>query len=95
MGPGLFGNRDGARPRSLQRGMLRSCEAPVAQGIERSPPERKVVGSIPTGRTPALPSAHMAIQRMGLVGTMVGDRAAAFGEVVRSEGILEPAEKIG
>jgi hypothetical protein len=24
--------------------------APVAQGIERAPPERKVVGSIPTGR---------------------------------------------
>jgi hypothetical protein len=26
--------------------------APVAQGIERPPPERKVVGSIPTGRIP-------------------------------------------
>ena len=25
--------------------------APVAQGIERAPPERKAVGSIPTGRT--------------------------------------------
>jgi hypothetical protein len=28
------------------------CSAPVAQGIERAPPEREVVGSIPTRRMP-------------------------------------------
>src|SRR4029079_5591304 len=30
--------------------------APVAQGIERSPPERKVVGSNPTGRAVKSPA---------------------------------------
>ena len=29
---------------------VRRCPAPVAQGIERSPPERKVAGSNPAGR---------------------------------------------
>jgi hypothetical protein len=31
-------------------GCYRDGFAPVAQGIERAPPEREVVGSIPTGR---------------------------------------------
>jgi catechol 2,3-dioxygenase-like lactoylglutathione lyase family enzyme len=53
--------------------------APVAQGIERAPPERKVVGSIPTGRNPAPPAGigHMTIQRMEHVGIVVDDLAAA------------------
>src|SRR5579884_3728319 len=32
-----------------------SFPAPVAQGIERAPPEREVAGSIPAGRIPGAP----------------------------------------
>ena len=56
--PGLAGvaHEKGERHRRLATParvrVLPWCEfAPVAQGIERAPPERKAVGSIPTGRT--------------------------------------------
>ena len=42
------GRRSG---QSTSTGYTTQPPAPVAQGIERSPPERKVAGSIPAGRT--------------------------------------------
>src|SRR5262245_32484558 len=44
-------SRAGAAARRSRMATVQA-RAPVAQGIERSPPERKVAGSIPAGRTP-------------------------------------------
>ncbi len=58
---GLAGDREGSARRSVARrwvsltpGTL-SPSAPVAQGIERAPPEREVAGSIPARRTSFAP----------------------------------------
>ena len=37
-----------------------ASRAPVAQGIERAPPEREVAGSIPAGRIPAARLSDLA-----------------------------------
>jgi enamine deaminase RidA (YjgF/YER057c/UK114 family) len=38
--------------------------APVAQGIERAPPERKVAGSIPARRIPPTPGTPLLVERI-------------------------------
>jgi predicted ABC-type sugar transport system permease subunit len=42
--------------------------APVAQGIERAPPEREVAGSIPAGRTPSHASPAAVIGGLSILG---------------------------
>ena len=45
---------------------LGALHAPVAQGIERAPPEREVAGSIPAGRITTRAAKHLAASPSGL-----------------------------
>ena len=74
--------------------------APVAQGIERAPPEREVAGSIPAGRTPShaspapLAQARLrkrsAFRSLGERAGRVGSRAERYRQVLRGRMRIMP-----
>ncbi len=85
------------RAESSKAVTLVPLRAPVAQGIERSPPERKVAGSIPAGRTlltsPAKPvSATPSRSRRPRAGSAPLARASSGPPTLSDDGRQPPAE---
>ncbi len=70
--------------RDVHGKLRRSIPAPVAQGIERSPPEREVAGSNPAGRAHEIPANPCILRRFAC---FTGQRLNAF----RARGAIQGA----